>query len=286
MDLIKARVQAVRFEPLSGAHRVPLETFVRALDAILEGIVSVRASLLPVLVQSLGWPATQIRQALDYSVEPLAIGSLVVPIVPGVSEKGTPLATQQIHSGFWELAAPEISLKRGRARSRLTASGADAFARASSIASKGHSRLSLVGQGPGPGDWFPVVELTPLEQKLRDFAERQHEASRSQVALVGRIVAISFDPPGFTLEAGGIRQRVKMTGELRGAARENWGSEVVVIADAGVGLEGQITEPHAVEIRAAAPSDTDFESTFGSLKDIWGTKEAEQYLESLRPRSH
>jgi hypothetical protein len=286
MDQSKARVHAVRFEPLSGAHRVPLETFVGTLGAVLDGIVSMRASLLPALVQSLGWPAGQIRQALDYSVAPLGVGSLIVPFVPGGSEGGTPLATQQIHCGFWELAAPEISLKRGRSRSRLTASGAEAFARASSIASKGHSRLSLVGQGSHPEEWFPVVELTPIEEKLRAFAERRHEASRSQVALVGQIVAISFDPPGFTLDTGGVRQRVKMTSELRSAARENWGNEVVVIAEACVGLEGQITEPHAVEIRAAARGDSDFESTFGSLKDIWGTKEAEQYLESLRPRSH
>ncbi len=109
---------SLRFEPASGAKFVQAQAYVRALEAALEGLTSLRAALAPELAAKHGWPLPQVRDALTFSIGPTAKGSLIVPLSPAVGDKGPQLASDVIaqrrfgkkpawSSGAWRRARPD-----------------------------------------------------------------------------------------------------------------------------------------------------------------------------------
>jgi hypothetical protein len=262
---------SIRFKPASGAHGVQAEAYVQALAAVLEGLASLRAALAPELAARHGWAVPQVRDALTFSIGPTDKGSLVVPIVPGAVEKGPPLAADAIAQAFFREASAELGrVPKGKA-GRLSASGADAFARASSAAKESHATLDLATKAGGR-TWRALAPITPIEKALRKHAESRRAGYRATTSLSGQIVSLTYDPPGFILVTANARRTVRMPSTLRDRARENWGREVVVLSDALMTSDGAVSDVQAIDIRPAATAehaDEGFDQTFGIMRGAW-----------------
>ncbi|HEY6123393.1 MAG TPA: hypothetical protein VIV63_01985, partial [Steroidobacteraceae bacterium] len=156
---------SLRFEPASGAKFVQAQAYVRALEAALEGLSSLRAALAPELAAKHGWPLAQVRVALTFSIGPTAKGSLIVPLVAGGGDKGPQLASDAIAQAFWKETGLELGrVAKGQA-ARLSATGAEAFARASAAAKDSSAKLSFATK-TARGTWKSVAAITPLEPAL------------------------------------------------------------------------------------------------------------------------
>jgi len=199
---------AVRFEPSSGVKLVQAEAYVRSLEAILEGLGCLRAALAPHLAEKHGWAVPQIRAALTFSVGPTAKGSLVVPLIPGAAEKGPPLAVDAIARAFFRDAAFELAGVSKRRATLLSASGAEAFARASLAAKESHAKVDLAAR-PRGGRWRSTASLTLLEPALRKHAESRRTWHRALTSLTGQIASLTYDPPGFILVTPNARHSVR-----------------------------------------------------------------------------
>jgi len=105
---------------------------------MLEGLASLRGALAPEMAAEHGWPLPQVRDALTFSIGPAVKGSLIVPLIAGGGTKGAQLASDQIERLFWKQAGTELGhVAKGKA-THLSATGAEAFARASAAAKTSH----------------------------------------------------------------------------------------------------------------------------------------------------
>ena len=262
---------SLRFEPASGAKFVHAQAYVRALEAALEGLTSLRAALAPELASKHGWPLPEVRDALSFSVGPTGKGSLIVPLVAGGSDRGPPLATDLIAVAFWKELGIELGrVSKGRA-SRLSAAGADAFARASAAANDSAAKLSFATK-VARGNWRSVAAITSLEAALRKHAASQRKGHRATTSISGQIVSLTYDPPGFILATPSAKRNVRMPSALRERAHELWGREVVVLTDAMVAADGAVADLHALDIRPAATAqsaDASFDKSFGLMRGSW-----------------
>lgn len=79
-----------------------------------------------------------------------------------------------------------------------------------------------------------------------------------------------------------------MSASRRDDVRKLWGDEVIVVAEVEMTPDGEIRgTPKILEIKPAVRIDDlekNFEQSVGSGRDVWGTKEAEDYLAALRRR--
>jgi hypothetical protein len=265
---------SVRFQPASGAKFVQAEAYVQALQAALEGLTSLRASIAPELAAKHGWALPQVREAVTFSIGPTGKGSLIVPLISGGGTKGPPLASDAIAQAFWREAGIELGrVSKGQA-TRLSASGAEAFARASAAAKESASTLSFVTR-TARGSWRSVAAITPIEAALRKHATSQRKGHRATTSVSGQIVSLTYDPPGFILATLTARCSVRMPSALRNRARELWGQEVVVLTDAVVAADGGVADLHAIDIRAAKTAqaaDARFDETFGLMRGSWDSE--------------
>ncbi len=239
---------SLRFQPASGAKFVQAAAYVQALDAALEGLGSLRAALVPELSAKHGWGLPQVRDALTFSIGPTGKGSLIVPLIAGGGSKGPQLASDSIAQAFWREAGAEFGhLAKGRA-TRLSASGAEAFARASAAANGSGCALSFASK-TARGSWRAVAPITSMEAAFRKHAASRRAGHRATTSVSGQIVSLTFDPPGFVLITPTSRQTVRMPSALRDRARELWGRDVVVVTDAGSPLmaESRICRPSRFE---------------------------------------
>jgi len=276
---------SLRFEPASGAKFVQAQAYVRALEAALEGLTSLRAALAPELASKHGWPLPQVRDALTFSIGPTGEGSLIVPLVAGGSNKGAPLASDVIAQAFWKETGVELGrVSKGQA-SRLSAAGAEAFARASAAAKESAAKLSLATK-TARGTWRSLTAITPLEAALRKHAASQRKGHRATTSISGQIISLTYDPPGFILATPTARRSVRMPSALRDRARELWGREVVVLTDAVVAADGAVADLQALDIRPAATAqaaDATFDKTFGLMRGSW---DSGAIGTQLRPTRH
>jgi len=276
---------SLRFEPASGAKFVQAQAYVRALEAALEGLTSLRAALAPDLATKHGWPMLQVRDALTFSIGPTSKGSLIVPLVAGGGDKGPQLASDAIARAFWKEAGVELGrVSKGKA-SRLSAAGAAALARASSAAQDSAAKLSFATKTSG-GKWRSVAAITSLEPALRRHAAPQRQGHRATTSISGQIVSLSYDPPGFILVTQASKRSVRMPSALRDRARELWGREVVVLTDGVVAADGAVADLQAIDIRAAATAqaaDTSFDETFGIMRGSW---DSDAIAVELAPTRH
>ncbi len=278
---------AVRFEPSSGSRCVPAQNYIQSLAAVLEAIGSLRATFAPRLAAQHKWPASQVKEALNFSIGPTSKGSLIVPLIPGGVDRGAPLGTDPIALEFWRESGDELVKTRKGKASYLTGIAADAFARASASAREGHSKIGLALRA-ARGEWRTTTALTPLEPYLRKHAERRRTGHRATIALTGQIASLTYDPPSFVLVTAAGRQPVKMPASLRDQAKEHWGIEVVVNVEASLSADGDVGDAHAVSIHRSGSAENAaavFEQTFGALHQVWGTEEARTYIGNLRLRS-
>lgn len=276
---------SIRFEPASGSKLVQAEAYVQTLQAMLEGLASLRGAWAPELAAEHGWPLPQVRDALTFSIGPAVKGSLIVPLIAGGGTKGAQLASDQIERLFWKQAGAELGyVAKGKA-THLSATGAEAFARASAAAKTSGAKLSIASK-TGRGAWRAVALITPIEQALRKHAASRRTGHRATTEISGQIVSLTFDPPGFILATSSARRTVRMPSALRESARKLWGQEVVVLSDAVLSAEGSVADIQALEIRPAATAQAahdDFDKTFGIMRGAW---DSEAVASQLGPSRH
>lgn len=275
---------SLRFEPTSGAKFVQAQAYVRALEAALEGLTSLRAALAPELAAKHGWPLPQVRDALTFSIGPTAKGSLIVPLVAGGGDKGPHLASDAIAQAFWKETGLELARVSKGLASRLSATGAEALARASAAAKDSSAKLSFASR-TARGTWRSVATITTLEAALRKHAASQRKGHRATTSVSGQIVSLTYDPPGFVLATASARRSVRVPSALRNRARELWGQEVVVLTDAVVAANGGVADLQAIDIRPAATAeaaDSSFDKTFGVMRGSWDSAAVASHLGTTR----
>jgi hypothetical protein len=162
------------------------------------------------------------------------------------------------------------------------------FARAARVAREANVDLSLRSRRirrRKKADWRTDVDLTRIEPALTKYVERRTVSEVTTTQLVGRLISLDHDPPGFVLETGRGKLRVSMRASLREKAWQLWGLEVVVVAEAKIAPDGRLSEPRAAEILpgAALASEEDEEAAFGLLKPT--SDQAREYFDTLRQRN-
>ncbi len=161
-------------------------------------------------------------------------------------------------------------VSKGQA-SRLSATGAEALARASATAKDSSAKLSFATK-TARGTWRAVATITTLEAALRKHAASRRKGHRATTSVSGQIVSLTYDPPGFILATASARRSVRMPSSLRNRARELWGQEVVVLTDAVVPADGGVADLQAIDVRPAATAqaaDQTFDKTFGVMRGLW-----------------
>jgi hypothetical protein len=199
-----------------------------------------------------GCALPQVRDALTFSIGPTAKGSLIVPLVAGGGDKGPQLASDAIAQAFWKETGLELGRVAKAQAARLSATGAEAFARAGAAAKDSSAKLSFATK-TGRGTWRAVATITPLEAALRKHAASQRKGHRATTSISGQIVSLRYDPPGFILATSTARRSVRMPSSLRDRARELWGREVVILTDAAVAADGGVADLQAIDIRPLRP---------------------------------
>jgi hypothetical protein len=290
---MRAAVFAIRFLPDSGGNAVALAAYAEALEQISQGLDSLVHILSPRLAERVRLPAADVREFLRPAVLPVLRGSAVVPIVLGASAPVVP-DIEGVRRSFWRYSGAVL---KGAARQRtgvadVPASCAERFARASRVARDvGHAGLQLVEEAASasrPDDrWRPIVDLTRIEEGLNRYAERRTARRTVTTVLIGRVKAIVWDPPQVQLElSSGQTRTLALSTDQRREVREAWGTEVAVSVDANITLDGEIRDtPRVRKIEPTVRLEDlahDFEHSFGAGRDVWGTKEAEEYLKGLR----
>ncbi len=146
-----------------------------------------------------------------------------MPLVAGGGAKGAQLASDGIARAFWKEAGVELArVSKGQA-SRLSATGAEAFARACSAAKDSAAKLSFATKISG-GKWRSVAAISSLEAALRKHAASQRPGHRATTSISGPIVSLTYDPPGFILATQASKRSVRMPSALRERARKLWRS--------------------------------------------------------------
>jgi len=294
---------AIRFLPESGGEAVALDAFAGTLEEIVQGLESLRHTLAPILAQRVGWPTADVRDYLRLAVLPVRRGSAVVPVVMGAhfpdatGGGGALLDARNLARTFWRYGSAALN---GAARQRvgvadIPAVCAEQFAKASKIArEKGHAGLELVERKRprkavrrARDPWRPTVHLTRIEGGLIRYAERRSARRSVETVLIGVLRGLVWNPPQAILELpDGQTRTLALTAAQRQEARTHWGFEVAAYVDANITLEGEIRDtPKVRSIRRTIQIENlaqDLKDTFGVGRDVWGTKEAEEYLKGLR----
>jgi hypothetical protein len=290
---------AIRFLPEAGGSTIALDVYTKTLGELVEGLDSLRLTLSPILAERVKWPTADVRDYLRPAVLPTERGSLLVPIALGVGhpEKSMGLLGDgpRIGRTFWRYSG---QILKGAAAQRsgiadIPASCAEHFSRASRGAREnGRAGLQMVqrnGHQRPYQEWRPIVDLTRLEDGLAKYAERRNAPRMVQTMLIGRIRGIFWNPPQIQLELpSGQHRMLSMTAGHRDEVRKLWGQEVAVEVDARMTLDGEIRDtPKMRSLKPMVHIDDpskDLAESFGSGRDVWDTKEAEDYLKGLRGR--
>lgn len=281
--MMAPRQFAIKFAPKTG-NLVPATTFVKVLSDALEGLAGLRHALAPIIADEHGWTTADVRDALEFGFTSTERGSVLVPIH---THAARPLLIEQtVEAQFWSTVPKLLSAEGMRVGRDMLLSGraASSFARAARAAAEGGSTLSFVARNSSR-EWIIVFDLSANETSLREYAEIRDRAESSRVELLGTIVSISYDPPQIVLDSPRGKLSVKISAKDRETARQLWGKAVIVSARARVSSEGDVFEPVALEIRSTTTASAlllRFDRVFGSLKDVWDTDEAREYIKKLR----
>ena len=105
--------------------------------------------------------------------------------------------------------------------------------------------------------------------------------------MIGEIVTVSYEPHRFTVKAReGSRIIFGYTKTLREKVREFGGQRVRVIFEGQISREGVVSEAMAtniVPIGSVRNAQKDYQDSPGDVLE-WNTDEAQDYIDSLRPK--
>lgn len=285
------RDYAIRFLPEAGGKLVAFEAYVDTLQAVLDGLNSLRNATAPLIAERVKWPTAKVREALCFGIGPTRAGSLEVPVVVGAGSTELIADSTRVAATFWRYAGHtlRVAAVRGSTLVDLPAACARSFAQASRHARAGRSRVELVERArpkPMTRRWRRVADLSQLEDGLERYAERRMETRVMQTQIIGRVISLTWSPPGIILDLGRDKRALHMPASMRQEARRLWGEEVLVDAEAQITAEGEIRDtPKVLRLtKAAAVEDlgADFEASFGARRLVWGMPEAEDYIKGLR----
>jgi hypothetical protein len=280
---------AARFAPPDGSGRVPLDVYTTALHAIEEGLASLRHVAAPRIARRHNRTVQSVRDALVAHVLPSEHGSNVVPFDFGpreVSQQFLDLDAQ-LASVYWHYNTVLLRTAARGEDTPVTATGADAFARAGEVAHAVGIHLELAERridGAQTG-WKQTADLGSLAPGLRRYANTRRDRLRVETQLFGRIIELIAEPLGFGLRTENGRVRVRATAALRDRLRTLWGKDVMVQVTASVDRDGVVNDPVARDIdllRTTTVPLEEYRASRGAGRGLWSTEDAQDYLDSLR----
>jgi hypothetical protein len=152
-------------------------------------------------------------------------------------------------------------------------------------------------------DLYELAKQLPTSERLRLVERIAHEltldrdnmapstgkppvaGTKTRTQLIGQVTDIALEPPQFKVRTtrGGVS--VSAGAHLIDAVWDAWGREVIVDVEASLDVDGAPFDATAIAIEVVAQADdllANFESTFGSGSEIWGSREVHPRLLVLR----
>lgn len=260
------------------------DVLVESLRGIVDGMRSVARAVAPALAVRRSWSRGVIEDALSLAFGPVTRGSLEIAVVAGGSLSGAPLDSEWIERvGMRAIARAAGAAARGLTSvADVPIVAARSLERGARVARDDSILVSLLERGARRTD-KTLIDFTALAPGLASYADRRERASLSTTQLVGQVVVIRYDPPGFELATARGKVSIGMPARLREKAQSSWGQDVIVLVEAQINDEGDVSDAKALDIFPAngAPA----EESFGVLKDKLGAPGALEYINRLRGRS-
>lgn len=278
---------AVRFVPPGDRARVPIDTYIAALAAVRDGLASTRQSFAQKIADRRHWPVQDVRLALSLEVRPIEKGSLVTPISVGAADgEQVPLSHAGLPAEYWQYTCDALTgASTGKSALRISAGGADAFAKAAEAAKDGKCTIHLSQREVNGqvGKWTVAANLSKMRKGLREYVQAQRTTSQVTTSLVGRVTDMSYDQPSFRVRTRDKHISVRAHAHLRELIQEAWGKDVVVDISACVDSDGNISDALALGIHIT-PSNplADFDESYGCGADAWSGSEGQGFIRSMR----
>ncbi len=278
---------AVRFVPPGDRARVPIDTYLGALGAVRDGLASTRHSFAQQIADKRRWPVQDVRLALSLEVRPIEKGSLVTPFSVGAPDGDqVPLAYAGLPNEYWQYTCDALEgAASGKSATRISASGADAFARAAEMAKEGQCTIHLAQREwqSRVGRWVVAANLSQMRKGLREYAQAQRVTSRTSTSIIGRITELSFDQPSFKVRTTSKHIAIRALAPQRKQIQENWGKDVIVDVSAYIDSDGNISDAVAIKVHPVPINPlADFDESYGCGADSWTSPEARRFLRTMR----
>lgn len=270
-----------------GSQNVRVSALGTALVNLEHGFNSMRAAVAPIIAQRERLPYETVRSALEVSVPIDADGRLdTLPLEFGAVDPERPGFDlhPRLAAIFWRFTARTLlAASEGRGEI-LSASGADSFVGAARSAQQAECNL-LLSHRRDEHPWVPDVDFVRVAPGLERYAEARKRYVRVETEIVGQIIAMSFEPLGFTLKTTDGNVRVLALARQEEQLRRLGGGPVIAKVSARVNRDGHVVDATLIDldsVRTTRDPLAYFHATRGAGRGMWSTPEAREYLASLR----
>ncbi len=271
----------------AGTQNVKVSAIGAALVNIEAGINSMRLAAAPLIALRANIPPDEVRKAIEVTVPIDSLGRLdTVPLEFGAVNPERPAFDLHPHvpALFWRFTTRVVREAAEGRGELLTASGADAFAGAARAAERAACDLALSHRRDAH-PWVRDVDVVRAAPGLERYAEARRRYVRAETELIGQVIAMTFEPLGFTLKTVDSNVRVLASARHEERLRRLGGGHVVAKVSARINRDGNVVDATLLEldsVRTTRNPLDHFRATRGAGGGLWSTPEAREYLAALR----
>jgi hypothetical protein len=231
-----------------------------------------------------------IKKLLEIRLKPADKGSYLSPIEWGTQARQSDLMARSVQSIYWQYLCFELRQAiNDRDASGISGQAATLFARAAQKSTKYGIGLQLVDRvrDDRNNHWRVRVDLGLGIENLRKQVERRSKQMTVETELLGKLESVHTKPLKIVLRLPeDTKQEVGIVNRLKQDARDNWDSDVVVRVEMTLDKDRNIIGiPKAISIspiiKVKSPL-IDYLESRGKGRSIFGTKEGQEYIASLR----
>jgi hypothetical protein len=285
-----AREYSVRFVTERHDDRVPFDVYAQSLEQLAQALASTRNMLAHKIAQSTGRKVGAIKQALQINARTPVQGSNCVPLELGDPKNVLDLDVD-IAALFWDGTSAElhkIGNSSGAAHGAdLPLTAAEHFANAGAIADTAKVQLQLAYRTDAQSKrWTSSSNLTELVEPLRVYSKRLRELHRRDAQIMGKIIALSFDPLQAQIETSTGRVWVRFSREQKDAFVSRAEHYVMIDVEAEMSDAGAMVHPVATDIASLVVSRNladDFRTSRGGAGEQWRQR-ADEFFDDIRQK--
>lgn len=284
------REYSIRFQTEQHDDRVPLDVYAKSLSELAQALNSTRNMLAHRIAKSIGRSAASVKHALLITARTPERGSNCVPLEVGDQHNELGL-DHNIAELFWQGCSSELNrigeLGGDVRNGDLPATAAEHFANAGEIANGAHISVELATRtGRKDREWTSSSNISRLVESLRTYSKRLRELRMRDAQVIGKLIAISFDPLQAQIETSAGRQWIRFRRELKDAFVARAEQYVIVDVEAQMSESGSMQHSVATDVSTLVVSRNiveDFRNSRGLAGELW-RQHADEYLEQIRQK--